>query len=103
VGGKEGGALFTEISWLALEKTLDAFKFMQSNLKVWDKIKQGFKYREQIYGRNNYDLNRLCYMAIFVRDKDLSRKLFTEIGNDWSKDVFPYQEVFDLHKKWAFE
>lgn len=103
LGGHEGGVLFTEISWLALRQTRDAFKFMQSNLKIWDKIKQGFEYRERIYGRNNYDLSRLCYMAVFVQDKELSRKLFTMIGNDWSREVFPYQEVFDMHRKWAFE
>lgn len=102
-GGHEGLAVFSHISWLALYKSGNAFKFMQNNHEVWNKIKQGFEYREQIYGSNNYDLNRFCYMAVFVNDDELSRKLFNRIGNDWSNDVFPSKENFVFLKSSVFK
>ncbi len=102
-GGHEGLAIFSHISWLALCQSRNASKFMQNNLAAWDKIKQGFVYREQIYGSNIYDLNRFCYMAIFAGDNELSRKLFNRIGDEWSDEAFVTKRNFEFHKANAFK
>ena len=101
--GKEGLALYSHIVWIGFYNSGDVYKFMQQNLAVWKKIRQGCIYREELYGENYFDLSRFCYMAIFAGDKETSKKLFDRIGDNWDRTVFNSKNNFDNLKSSVFK
>jgi TPR repeat protein len=101
--GKEGLALYSYIVWIGFYNSGDVSKFMQQNLAAWNNVKQGFIYREELYGENYFDLSSFCYMAIFANDKETSRKLFDRIGDNWDRKVFNSKNNFDNLKSSVFK
>jgi len=81
-------------------KDVNQFKELGFDYK---RIKQGQKdFAKQFPDFRDMEfLNRACFMACAVGDKEDARDYFMDIGDNWDKKVWRKSEEFEKYKSWA--
>jgi len=102
VGGKEGAVIYAHIAW-RMSEYFEIGKFFTEARVSWEKVRQGFIHREELYGPSVRDLNAFCLLAGAARDGETARILFSRIGDKWDPDVWDNKAYFDSFKAWVFQ
>jgi hypothetical protein len=64
----------------------------------WDRVKQGFAAREQLYGSTNHEMNAIAFMATRQRHSEFAGQIFARIGDNWDEVVWRTKAKFDKSK-----
>ena len=99
VSGPKGKFLYFEIASL-LTCQCDSTDTDMENLS-WPKIKEGYAAMGQLYGSSNLKRNRYAHMAVEAGDKAAAREAFSEIGDDWTHEVWHNDRTYENAKSWA--
>ncbi|PKM99553.1 MAG: hypothetical protein CVU78_05665 [Elusimicrobia bacterium HGW-Elusimicrobia-2] len=101
IGGKKGSSIYAYIcKMLSRYYPHDGF-FGVVNVD-WEKLKQGMKDIEELYGTSNRHLNEFLSMACQADDKKMAQELFEWLGDDWDEYVWGKQWRVEQYRKWAY-
>lgn len=95
--GKEGAILYQTIADEINQHSSN--KDYPLNVDVsWEKIKEGFLAREELYGANSAVTNEFCQFAILANDKETAKTLFQKIGDKWDTSIWKNYKEFQEAK-----
>ena len=67
----------------------------------WPRIKKGFDAVEKQNGPSPENWNLMAHMAVSFQDAPAARKLFDQIGDQWSERIWRDSSSFESGKQWA--
>ena len=102
VGGKDGSVVYAHIAW-RMSESHESNSFFKESRASWERIRQGFIDREELYGTSIRDLNAFCLLAGTARDGETARTLFNRIGDKWDPEIWGTRKYFDEFKAWVFQ
>lgn len=71
----------------------------------FERIKRGYEASEKQYGVSMQNLNRMVYLAAYMKDNDsvFAQQMLTRIGDQWDDETWKNKQEFESIKKWAAE
>jgi len=100
VGGQEGDFLYFEIATEILGTEASDANVKPSELD-WPRLQRGYDALGQMYGITKADLNLFARMAYRYHDAEVGKRLFAQIGDKWSRNVWKTEARFNKARKWA--
>jgi hypothetical protein len=97
IGGDAGDILYFRV---AVQTVCSCQSDQQLNLS-WPRIKKGFAAVEKQNGPTPENQNLMAHMAQSLNDAMAAYKLFAQIGDQWSEDIWQTHSEFESAKKWA--
>lgn len=67
----------------------------------WARMKAGFLEMEQTSPGSRWNKNAFAYYAYAAGDKVTARRLFTELDNDYAKEIWRTRETYKQARAWA--
>ncbi|MFA5780494.1 MAG: hypothetical protein WC947_10210 [Elusimicrobiota bacterium] len=100
VGGKKGSIIYGYICQ-TIGKFYKQEKCLTETDVSWEKLKQGFYDREELYGTSIRNLNVFCKYAWHADDRKTAKELFKRIGDNYDKQVWKSKVNLDRAKEWV--
>lgn len=96
IGGDEGDAYYFRLAVDGICDCQDSPKF------DWARVVKGFKATEKLYGPSLIDMNRIAYLASQnYNDPIVANEVMPRIGDQWEKDKWETQKMFQDTRDWA--
>jgi hypothetical protein len=67
----------------------------------WQKVKEAYLIREQMYGLTNRQRNAFIAYASVVGDKEVARNQLAKLGDAWNECVWQEQQYFERAVNWV--
>jgi hypothetical protein len=69
----------------------------------FERIERGYEASEKQYGVSMLNLNRIAYLAAYMKDNDavFAQQILTRIGDQWDDETWKNKEEFETIRKWA--
>jgi Domain of unknown function (DUF4034) len=100
LAGQQGDFLYFEIATEILGTETSDANVKPSELD-WPRLQRGYDALTQLYGSTNTDLNQFARMAYRYHDAEAAKRLFAQIGEKWSHNVWKTQTRYNKARKWA--
>jgi hypothetical protein len=98
VRGKHGPILYYLISSEMVHYYGNSF--FQESKASWPRIREGYRYLEELYGIDNYRLNEVGKFACLAEDQKTAKEMFDRIGD--KRDPYFWSKTdFEVYKAWA--
>jgi hypothetical protein len=96
IGGDEGDAYYFRLAVDLICDCKDSPKF------DWPRIVKGYKASEKLYGPSMIDMNEIAFMASHYNiDPIVANDVMPRIGDQWSKDKWENEKMFQDTRDWA--
>jgi hypothetical protein len=69
-------------------------RFFADTGMSWDKIKQAFTARRQLYGLSIHDWNVYCFIAAAAGDREACREAYANYGENWDPTLWRDQSYY---------
>jgi uncharacterized protein DUF4034 len=92
VGGETGDELYFHIATVLIRRGDDNFPVAEMD---WERIQRGYRAMSVHYGSSRQTRNQLAYMAWKFGDKEVARRQFLSIGDNWDISVWGTRELLD--------
>jgi hypothetical protein len=68
----------------------------------WERIQRGYLSLSASYGSSRQTRSQLAYIAWKFGDKEVARRQFLAVGDNWAVSVWGTRELFDRVRDWAY-
>jgi hypothetical protein len=92
-GGDPGKVSYSFVAEQSAQLVGTQDYFSETGLS-WERIKQGFATRKQLYGLSTSDWNAYCYIAFAAGDQEACREAYANFGENWDPTVWRDQRVY---------
>jgi hypothetical protein len=98
IGGRAGAFVYFEIATVLYCMCTDG---QVTPTLSWPTLQEGFKEVAERYGATPMKLNRFAVLAYLYRDREVARKTFASLGDQWEPTVWRKRETFNTARIWA--
>ncbi|HSS97739.1 MAG TPA: hypothetical protein VLK33_11950, partial [Terriglobales bacterium] len=99
IGGREGSAMYYYIAANTMFTT-DSYESLRNGSISWEKIEQGYKDMEAMYGPSEARLNEIAKLGMHASDIPASCGYMQKIGNNLNESVWK-KETFEGYRKFC--
>jgi hypothetical protein len=102
-GGKKGPVIYWYIC-MQVKDYYDESRYFQDTKVSWEKMKEGYRNSEGLYGVNARDMNSFCLMACLAKDKQTAKGTFDYLAKNKYvvRGVWGNKQKYSRLKAWAF-
>jgi hypothetical protein len=97
VGGDDGDIVYFQIAVNQICHCGDDEVALKS--LSWPRIRKGFAAQQKRSGESLYNMNQLAFMSTVFQDPATGDKIFKQLGDRWSEEVWHTQTYYEQNKK----
>ena len=96
----EGEGIYARIVWSLSSSYKDNDIFEQHHFS-WPRVRRGFEILRRMYPDSRRVRDGYCRVACLAGDRETAKKLFDEIGDDWTENVWHREADYLRWRRWA--